>query len=499
LAEQRYPRGSGSEPGTGISYDSPRRFFIVLIVAIFAAEAVVMAVLHFFAELHDSPVYKAILDSFLLTVIVSPILYLLFFRPLSQQIRARERIQAQVRKLSTAVEHASCKVIITDLDGNIDYVNPRFTQETGYSAEEVIGRNPRLLKSGETPPETYPHLWETIKTGGEWHGEFLNKTKDGRLVWDFATISPIRNPEGAITHNLGIQQDITERKQLEQALQTSQAEFRNLVMKNKTGIIIVNRDGQFMFVNPAAESFLGRPKEKLLGEPFGIPLESSDITEIDVVRADGSNGVAELGITDTEWEGKQNYLVMLQDVTARKEAEAVIEQMAYHDKLTGLPNRVLFLDRLNLALSFSDRNKQRLAVLFLDLDGFKTINDTLGHGAGDLLLHEVAQRLNGCVRSSDTVARLGGDEFILLLLNISHDEDAGEVARKINNALKAPLQIEGQELFITSSIGIALYPKDNEDPNILIKNADAAMYRAKEKGKDSYQFYSSSIGDESYS
>ena len=184
---------------------------------------------------------------------------------------------------------------------------------------------------------------------------------------------------------------------------------------------------------------------------------------------------------------------VVRDVTERTYAEEQIKHLAYHDALTGLPNRLLFKDRLTVALSHAQRGHERLAVLFLDLDRFKVINDSLGHTAGDQLLQAVAWRIQSCVRESDTVARLGGDEFTLLLPQLTHSEDAARVAQKILQAVQHPFTVEGRELFITTSVGISLYPEDGEEAETLIKNADTAMYQAKAEGRDNYQLFNALV------
>jgi diguanylate cyclase (GGDEF)-like protein len=168
----------------------------------------------------------------------------------------------------------------------------------------------------------------------------------------------------------------------------------------------------------------------------------------------------------------------------------MIKEMAYHDPLTELPTRRLFDDRLSLAITHARRNKQMLAVMFLDLDKFKDINDTLGHAMGDQLLKSLGERLRSSLREEDTVARMGGDEFILLLSEITRREDVTTLARKVLESIREPLTLDGHELLATTSIGIAFYPNDGEDAETLLKNADAAMYRAKEQGRNNFQFYS---------
>ena len=181
------------------------------------------------------------------------------------------------------------------------------------------------------------------------------------------------------------------------------------------------------------------------------------------------------------------------DITERKRAEEKISFQAYHDLLTQLPNRILFKDRLGVALVQARRNRRLAAVLFIDLDRFKLVNDTLGHAEGDELLKGVAARLKGCLRRSDTLARLGGDEFTILLPDLSQPEDAAVIAEKVIEELRRPLSIAGQDIRATASIGVALYPSDGEDPDTLIKHADIAMYHVKAAGKNSYTFFSAEM------
>ncbi|TLM99756.1 EAL domain-containing protein, partial [bacterium] len=186
---------------------------------------------------------------------------------------------------------------------------------------------------------------------------------------------------------------------------------------------------------------------------------------------------------------QENFMALWEEKERAQDLFGQMKHQAYHDPLTGLPNRVLFNDRLNMAMAHARRNKEMLAVLFFDLDQFKTVNDTLGHAAGDLLLTEVAVRLAGCLREKDTIARMGGDEFTMLLPQISNEDSAVRVARKVLEVLQQPWLINGHEFYITASIGIAIYPADGEDTETVMKHADIAMYRAKEKGRNNYQLF----------
>ncbi|MFI3155956.1 MAG: PAS domain S-box protein [Methylococcaceae bacterium] len=302
-------------------------------------------------------------------------------------ITARKFAEAQLRKLTLAIEHSPTAIVITDINANIEYVNPKFYQLTGYTPEEVLGRTPKILQSGLTPPETYQALWETILSGQEWHGEFHDRKKNGQIYWCLQSISPVKNEHGEITHFVSVTEDISE----------------------------------------------------------------------------------------------------------RKHSESVIRHLAFYDPLTDLPNRTLFRDRLEQAIILAERNGNSFALMYLDLDRFKNVNDTLGHPMGDCLLKAVAERMRQGLRDSDTVARLGGDEFAVIVQDMSISEDVMRLAEHLLKTLATPFFIEEHELFTSFSIGISIYPQDAVDIDFLIKAADVALYRAKESGRNNCQFFTSDM------
>lgn len=288
-----------------------------------------------------------------------------------------------LRKLSTAVEQNPAAIVITDNSGAIEYANSKFFQMTGYTPEEVLGKNSSFLKAGTQPQEFYNELWETIAAGREWQGEFHNRSKHGRLFWEMAYISPIKNTSGVITHFVAVKEDITERK-------------------------------------------------------------------------------------------------LLQDQ---------LSHMAHFDNLTGLPNRALFFDRTGQAVNFAKRENRRCGILFIDLDGFKAVNDTYGHETGDQLLRQVADIIRSSLRASDTVARMGGDEFTVILTTLAERSDAAHVAENILALLSKPIIIGTAECRIGASIGISIFPDDAEDAENLLHGADSAMYAVKRSGKNHYRFF----------
>lgn len=255
--------------------------------------------------------------------------------------------------------------------------------------------------------------------------------------------------------------------------------FRGLVQDNRAGILILDADGTVLFGNPAASQLLSCSPEELLGSPFGIPAVQDFTTEINVKRADGSTGVAAVSATETEWQSQFAYLVMLYDITERKQAEAHVRQLAFEDKLTGLPNRTLFFDRLDEAVKRMHRDRNGFALMFMDLNGFKAINDSLGHAVGDELLRAVARRLSDSMRASDTLARMGGDEFTAIFPGVTTQQAANQVAHKLLARFETPFQLEGNERYVGTSIGIAICPAHSQDSQELLRQADSAMYDAK--------------------
>ncbi len=313
--------------------------------------------------------------------------------------------------------------------------------------------------------------------------------------------------------NEQLQREIIERKQAEEALHESEKRYRTLFEGSREAIYITSQEGKIVGAN---QSFLDlfsytreeleeldvwktyvHPDERLRFQrvieqegsvrDFEVKLCKKDGTEMDclltatVRRADDGSILGYQGI--------------IRDITERKRAEEEIAYMATHDLLTDLPNRMLFNDRLNVALVQVQRQKRKLAVMLLDLDYFKDINDTLGHSVGDKLLRTVGDRLTKLLRKGDTVARMGGDEFLLLLTEIARVEDATRIARKVLEGFREPFVFDVHQLHITTSIGVVIYPYDGEDVATLEKNADIAMYHAKEKGRNNYQRYTAVLNN----
>lgn len=294
----------------------------------------------------------------------------------------------QLHTLSLSVEHSPIAIMITKPDGTTEYVNRKFVTDSGYSPSEVIGENPRILQSGETPSSTHANLWQTILAGEQWTGEYQNRKKSGEPYWVKTSILPIMSDAGDIQHFVSLQEDVTERKALQEQL----------------------------------------------------------------------------------------------------------TYQALHDELTKLANRKAAIMQIEHAIASAKRNKCKVALLFIDLDGFKAINDNLGHDAGDFVLKECAERMLSSVREVDLVSRIGGDEFLIAIQDLKNVEDINLVAQKLINKINQKIAYKNDLLTLGCSIGIALYPDHDSTPKALITKADKAMYQIKSKGKNSYALFDDSVG-----
>jgi diguanylate cyclase (GGDEF)-like protein/PAS domain S-box-containing protein len=323
------------------------------------------------------------------------------------------------------------------------------------------------------------------------------------------TKAPLLREDCRVDQVVTVSLDITERKQGEKALRDSEQRFRNLVESSVLGIVI-ERNGRALFANQTYADIFGyETVDAILAlESLGCLLAPSERERVSQfhdsrlhaaaapsryeyqgVRKDGTVIWAETQDQDVVWEGERAIQSTVADITLRKDYEARLERQANFDDVTGLPNRVLALDRLRGAVVSAQRRHHKVGVLFLDLDHFKKINDTLGHAMGDQLLKLAAERLVRCIRAEDTVARLGGDEFTVVLPNLGAATHAEPVIQKILDAFTMPFVLGTEEAFISASVGVTIYPDDGEDPHVLMQNADAAMYRAKEQGRNSFHFY----------
>lgn len=303
--------------------------------------------------------------------------------------------------------------------------------------------------------------------------------------------------------------DITDKKQMEDILRNSEQRYRQLVEHSPDGIVI-HKSGIIKYVNPSGAKILGGEiEEDILGrevmeffaadkkdiiaerlKTLYVDREPIPLLESEMVRIDGKKIFVDFAAMPFDLDGNTAVQVVLRDITEKKKQDEYIRYLALHDKLTGLPNRELLADRVYKAAKRRKRDEQKNAVIFFDLDGFKPINDTLGHDAGDKALKEIAVRVEGAIRGSDTAARMGGDEFVVLLEGIKDFEEITMVAERIHKSINKPIEIGGEEFHVGASMGIAVYPDDSTAHSKLLSMADKAMYHVKATGKNRFEFYS---------
>jgi diguanylate cyclase (GGDEF)-like protein/PAS domain S-box-containing protein len=307
-------------------------------------------------------------------------------------------------------------------------------------------------------------------------------------------------------------QMVTNLKQVKSELEKSHYQLQSIIRNVMDGIIMINEVGEIQGFNPAAEEIFGYSQQEVLNRNLKMLMPEPERSahdaylsrylqtgqgrilgvrgrEVTAVRKNGEEFPMEMSVSEMVLGGHRYFIGITRDITERKRAEQKIAHLAHYDYLTDLPNRALFLDVLNHSIALAKRNKHKVAVLFIDLDGFKKINDALGHDAGDQMLKSVAVRLKETIRDSDAVARVGGDEFIIVLDNIESEENAAQVANKMIGALSKPFDFNGRPCHLGGSIGISLYPEGSKNPEMLIKQADEAMYLAKQSGKNTWKFY----------
>jgi diguanylate cyclase (GGDEF)-like protein/PAS domain S-box-containing protein len=422
--------------------------------------------------------------------------------------QAQAALRESEQRHAATIELAAIGIAYVDDGGRYVHVNPWMCQFLGYSRDELLNLTVKQISHPDDRNVT-----DTVRArlrAGAVESFTMEKRylrKDGTPVWVHLTITVQRDAAGNPLHDISIVQDISARKQAEEQVLRSEQRFRSLVELSSDWYWELDAELRF-------STFGGRqmgPKyaELLRGRlPWEIPGLDGDVGWAEFrARLERRESFRDFEYAYANRHGQRRFICVSgeplfeadgrfcgyrgvsRDITPRKEAEARIEYLASHDSLTGLPNRVMFGELLNHVLAASARNQRKFAVLFIDLDRFKFINDSLGHEAGDTLLREVAQRLKGSLRASDIVARLGGDEFVMLLQDLRGIEQAGRIARKLLSAVIKPVMIQGQECRVTASIGISVFPDDAREESALMSHADIAMYHAKEEGKNNFQFY----------
>lgn len=432
-------------------------------------------------------------------------------RSVRRQYRRLARQTADLQRFALAAEHTTNVVMIADACDRIVWVNPAFTRVTGYGAHEALGHTPlALLDSEGSGARGASALRAALAQESGLRAQVLSRTKDGRELWLDLDVQPLYDDAGTLAGYVNVAADVTELKRAQADLRVAAIAFDAL-----DGIAITDADQKIVRVNPAFTRITGYAADEAIGRTTGQLLRSG--------RHDAAfyRAMWDILVRERHWHGEvwnrrksgeiypqwlsitavcddagctTHYVAVFTDITEKKRADETIHSLAFYDPLTRLPNRTLLRERLQQAIAASARNARFAAVLFLDLDRFKELNDSRGHGVGDLLLVEVAQRLTGRVRATDTVARQGGDEFVIVVGELSADAvqavaQAESIAESIRRELDRPYDLAGQTYRCTPSIGINVFVGDEHGVDELLKRADIAMYEAKRSGRNALRFF----------
>ena len=397
--------------------------------------------------------------------------------------------QEDLFRLASFPELSPNPIVEIDWDGNVTYLNPAATAKFPEIHQAKL--NHPILADLLSKTQQGNLFVRDIQIGQEVFEQYVHYLFEAKLIRSYLF-------------------ELTKRKQAEARLKESEERYRAVIKQASEGIFLADAINNCLIeANAAYCNLLGyTPAEMLelkLDDIIVVKTDTLD-NELQQIRKqrdfigeslhrskDGSLINVEVGVSLVCYGDKELFCFVVRDITKRKQSEKTLQHRAFHDLLTDLPNRTLFCEQLTTALANAKRYQQLMAVMFIDLDHFKTINDMYGHGVGDRLLQDFADRLNVCVRSGDTVARWGGDEFTVLLPHVASVKDIAKISTRILDALKQPFEIEPNQLYLQTSIGIAIYPQDGEDAEVLLRHADAALYRTKKQGRNSYRFYSSTM------
>ncbi|WP_155833502.1 EAL domain-containing protein [Halomonas sp. BC04] len=429
---------------------------------------------------------------------------------LVEDIERREAAETELRKLSHAVEQSADSVIITNRHREIEYVNKAFEQLRGYQRDDIIGMNARIFKSQErNSPTLYQSLRDALEKGDTFRATLLNLDASGETYYEEIAISPLLDPSGEITHYVANSRDVTERIHAEQELQ----KLNQAIDQSVSSIVITDANGITEYVNPQFTRTTGYAPEEIKGrripllEPGRLPrsqyrnllrtLQQGKVWEGEVLsrRKDGESYWELTSISPVRnRHGIITHFVGIQyDISERKQMEEQINQLAFYDSLTNLPNRALLAQRFDKVASQALQRGKQVALLSLDISRFHLLNDSLGHRVGDKVLQAVGQRLAVCARQQDMVTRYAGDEFVVILSDAPDSQGIAAVAQRMIDTVSRPLTIECHDLRISMHAGISVLPRDGQDLEALLGNATTAQHLAAREGKNTYRFFTEDL------
>jgi diguanylate cyclase (GGDEF)-like protein/PAS domain S-box-containing protein len=421
----------------------------------------------------------------------------------TKQLETEEALKNLTKQQSALDQHAI--VSITNLKGVITFANTKFSQISGYGNEELVGEDHRIVNSGHHDSQFFSEMYHTISKGNVWHNEVFNKAKNGDAYCVDTTIIPFLDNDGKPKSYISISTDITERKIAEEKIKLAASVFTHA----RESIAITDTTGAIIDVNDTFITTTGYSRQEAIGQNSRILKSGRQLPEFyaDMWRALLKEGywsgelwnrrksgevyaeIKTISAVRDEHGITTHYVSLGNDITPIKEHQAQLERIAHFDLLTNLPNRVLLSDRLSQAILQCSRHAKSLAVVFLDLDGFKTVNDAHGHDMGDELLIALSVRMKKALRQGDTLSRIGGDEFVAVLADLVNVEDYVPILDRLLLAASEPVTVGDIALNVSASIGVTLYPQDNVDADQLMRHADQAMYAAKESGKNRYHLF----------
>jgi len=419
--------------------------------------------------------------------------------PAGQAFRSSELLQLLADNLPALIAYYSINGL------TCEFANAAYAGTYGLNAESIVGKAVADIVGVDAYNAIKPYI-ERAMTGETVRYERPLTFPNGARGVIEVTLAPHRTSEGALAGAFVLINDISGFRAAEQAIRDSEERLQKFSDATSEGIVFMDKD-IVVDCNEAAARMVRLVPAQLIGRrnaefiaPDSLEIVISHIRsgferpyEVELLRADGTRFAAELVGKDVISGGKTLRMTAIRDISERKQAEARIQFLAHHDPLTHLPNRAMLMDRLSVVLAGARRQQSMVGIAFIDLDNFKTVNDSLGHYAGDELLKRMAIRLQACVRGADLVGRLGGDEFLLVITGVSAAEDIVPVVEKVAAAISEPFSLEQQVLAVSGSVGISVFPRDGDSADTLIRNADAAMYLAKEKGRNNFQFFAPAL------